>query len=71
MFISQGHTQQEGLSIVQSVQLVNIVHPPQILPKYLVLLDLFHMAELMFALHVLLDGNVQMLMGLAMQGVCL
>jgi hypothetical protein len=71
MFVFQGRIQQEVLSIVQLVQLVNIVRPQQILPKYLALLDLFQSVEQMFALHAPLDGNVQMLMGLAMQGVCL
>jgi hypothetical protein len=71
MFVFQGRIQQEVLSIVQLVQLVNIVRPQQILPKYLALLDLFQSVEQMFALHAQLDGNVQMLMGLAMRGVCL
>lgn len=67
----QGHTQLEVLNIVPCVQLVNIARLQLILRKYLVLLDIFLLVELMPVLGVLVDGNVQMLTDLAMQDVSL
>ena len=70
-YLYQGRTQQEVSNTVHSAQLANTVHLQRILLRYLALLDLFHLAEMLSVLHVLMGGNVQMLMGLAMQGVFL
>ena len=67
----QGHIQLEVLNIVPCVQLGNIVRLQLILRRYLVLLDIFLLVELLPVPGVLVDGNVQIVTDLAMQDVLL